>query len=127
MSKKQHFNIAITGPDGSGKTSVVNLLSTKLYTDIIYCGKKNHHYKLVEKLNTMILSIPTIFFPIKIYLRYVYYILEFFDLKKRINTTKTNKLLERYYTDRLIRYDELIFLYIQRCVNFSKKYSLFKD
>jgi len=110
MPRKKHFNIAIVGPDGSGKTSVVNHLSTKIDSEVVYCGKKEFHYKKLMFFNKLIQLIPTFLFPLKIYLRYIYYILEYFDVEKRINKTNSNKIFERYYVDRIIRYNELLLL-----------------
>ena len=111
MPKKEYKSIAIIGPDGSGKTSVVNLMSLQTKAIVIYCGKRNFYYKIIDNFNKLILALPYFLFPIKIYLRYIFYIFETFDILKRINSINSNKIIERYYVDRLIRFDELILLY----------------
>ena len=107
--------LVIVGPDGSGKSSIVDGLRKEIgKLNLVYCGRKNFHYKYLESLDKLIVNIPTFLFQIKIFLRYcVYYPIEFVDVKKRLlNAQMKNNgtdliVCERYFVDRAIRYYEL--------------------
>jgi len=107
--------LAIVGPDGSGKSSLVDGLRKKIDKfSLVYCGRKNFHYKHLEIFDRFISNIPSFLFFIKIFLRYcIYYPIEFIDIRKRLSQANLDNngeniiICERFFVDRAIRYYEL--------------------
>lgn len=105
------MRIAIIGGDGSGKTSVCNMLSNKIEdSKVVYGGKRQFKFKLTS----FFLSIWSItrkvpYFPAFIPQFFLYYPMEFFEnIIKFSNNSSGFFIYDRHPIDRLVIKNELI-------------------
>ncbi len=134
--KKQHFNkgkiIAILGVDGTGKTTIINILKEKLKYKAIYMGNKEYYIEKkinIEKANFLLK--PIIFLTMYIEEWTKYFLLLYYKLRGEIILTdryyKYEKILKgKYYnskTERIIQKIFYDFLY----PNANKYVFLYED
>lgn len=103
------MQVAIVGPDGSGKTSVCLELSKKINNSIvIYGGKRNFNYKLTSFFLWLWKATRKIpFFPSFIPRFFMYYPMEFLEnANKFIKKDGVLQIYDRHPIDRLVLKNE---------------------